>query len=416
MKSNKPDISLLRKYLDGELDARAMYEIERQAQDDPLLMDVMQGMENGKRDVDETHLNEISWRIKQRAGMQAEGRKGVKLFPWKTWTAAASLVFAFLMAGLWLFRTPEKIQLHQSTAAVQKPVAGTSSKTEAPSVVPELKLPMVSDSESFAVNKPASAKSISKRKSLPEVAAEPASLSIAMAAPGKALNDSASADRMLKEAATTYSAQNIPADTLSRVLSGKVAGLQVMKRTSATVVSGVVKDKDDHEPVSGAVVRLKGNKKAGTLTDAQGRFSIPLSSKNETLEVTALGFDHQQVQVDSAGYLSIALVPNHSELSEVIVTSMGSRNKRKNASPEIGWKAYAQYVEDEGTISSGKQGKVTLTFKIDKDGRPVSVKIVKGLTDDLDLKAIKIITDGPKWNRDIANPDKEVTLKIKFHY
>ena len=42
--SKKNDILQIRKYLNGELNARAMHQLERRAQDDPFLMDAMKVM------------------------------------------------------------------------------------------------------------------------------------------------------------------------------------------------------------------------------------------------------------------------------------------------------------------------------------------------------------------------------------
>jgi len=44
------DILLIRKYLNGELDARAMHELERRSLDDPFLMEAMQGYEQTEGD------------------------------------------------------------------------------------------------------------------------------------------------------------------------------------------------------------------------------------------------------------------------------------------------------------------------------------------------------------------------------
>jgi len=40
MTKHEKDISQLKKYLEGKLDARSMYELERRAQDDPFLQDM----------------------------------------------------------------------------------------------------------------------------------------------------------------------------------------------------------------------------------------------------------------------------------------------------------------------------------------------------------------------------------------
>ena len=44
--SREKDILQIRKYLNGELDAAAMHELERRALDDPFLADAIEGFEH----------------------------------------------------------------------------------------------------------------------------------------------------------------------------------------------------------------------------------------------------------------------------------------------------------------------------------------------------------------------------------
>lgn len=110
MKNSKADISLIRKYLNGELDSRAMYRLEREAQDDPMLMDMIQGMETGNREADERTLRDIDQLIINRVAAAGKSRK---MTSWKGWIAAASLVLIGTIAGLWIFRTPQQDKLRK---------------------------------------------------------------------------------------------------------------------------------------------------------------------------------------------------------------------------------------------------------------------------------------------------------------
>jgi len=134
VKSNKPNISLIRKYLNGELDASAMYQLERQAQDDPMLMDVMMGMEADGQNQDQHALADISQRIKNRVG----AKRSVKLFPWKTWTVAASLVLVLSFITFIVLRKPEEVQFaKQRTKEIDKKIKEISPDTPTPVKAPE---------------------------------------------------------------------------------------------------------------------------------------------------------------------------------------------------------------------------------------------------------------------------------------
>jgi len=42
-------------------------------------------------------------------------------------------------------------------------------------------------------------------------------------------------------------------------------------------------------------------------------------------------------------------------------------------------------------------------------------KIVKGLSDDADKKAISLISTGPAWTGNADGKTKEMTVAVKFH-
>lgn len=119
MKTNRPDISQIRKYLDGELDARAMYELERQAQGDPLLMDLLTGMESADGEVHEANLSSIDRQIRERVEQEQKKRA----VSWRTLAVAVSVLWGLAFVGLWLLQEPREKQLiveSQKTSIVSK--------------------------------------------------------------------------------------------------------------------------------------------------------------------------------------------------------------------------------------------------------------------------------------------------------
>ncbi len=137
MSINKPDISLIEKYLNGELDARAMHELERQALDDPFLADALEGY--AQKTVPATaHLQDLNLRLQQR--VQPE-QKHLGLFA-KLSIAATVLVFVGVGSWYWLFNQPsasvKEIPVADKTEVVKTPMAPITKPT--PQIVqPELK-------------------------------------------------------------------------------------------------------------------------------------------------------------------------------------------------------------------------------------------------------------------------------------
>ena len=95
MKNKHPDILLIRKYLRGELPAREMHMLEKRAQEDPMLMDMMIGMDSGDEEMHASNLSAIDQLIKQRV----PNKQTRKIKVWRTWlAAAASVVFVVALS------------------------------------------------------------------------------------------------------------------------------------------------------------------------------------------------------------------------------------------------------------------------------------------------------------------------------
>lgn len=125
---------------------------------------------------------------------------------------------------------------------------------------------------------------------------------------------------------------------------------------AAPPVTGVVLSSDG-SPVPGTVVQIKGSGK-GTVTDADGRFSLEVPT-GATLIIRSVGFETQEVKVESTGPLRISLKVNTSMLEEFIVTAGGIKAKRR----EVGTaatviKADALVTGKAVNIAGGLQGKV----------------------------------------------------------
>jgi hypothetical protein len=74
--------------------------------------------------------------------------------------------------------------------------------------------------------------------------------------------------------------------------------------------TGVVADSAGN-PLPGVTIKVKGTK-TSTVSDAQGSFTIPLSSDNATLEFSSVGYLDKQVEVTAGTPASVALLPMQS--------------------------------------------------------------------------------------------------------
>ncbi|HMR84082.1 MAG TPA: carboxypeptidase-like regulatory domain-containing protein, partial [Niabella sp.] len=90
-------------------------------------------------------------------------------------------------------------------------------------------------------------------------------------------------------------------------------------------VKGVVRGADG-TALSGASVNVKGGT-AGTKTDENGMFTIDVQV-GQTLIVTFVGFNPQEVTITGTEDLNISLVPLDNKLESVVVVGYGTQKKR----------------------------------------------------------------------------------------
>ena len=122
-------------------------------------------------------------------------------------------------------------------------------------------------------------------------------------------------------------------------------------------------------------------------------------------------------------------------LNEVVVTASGSSKSKKQNSwaatterekiasdslqiikPDAGRLSFLNYVnankrncvEKDGTA---KKGKVILSFKINKSGYPVNIKVQQSLSESCNKEAIRLLNSGPKWE---GKRNKKTTVEIEF--
>ena len=68
-------------------------------------------------------------------------------------------------------------------------------------------------------------------------------------------------------------------------------------------------------------------------------------------------------------------------------------------------------VYPEIAKENGIQGRVTLQFTVEKDGRVTNVKVLRGVDSSLDKEAVRVVSSSPKWT-----PGKQRDRAVKVTY
>lgn len=84
------------------------------------------------------------------------------------------------------------------------------------------------------------------------------------------------------------------------------------------------------------------------------------------------------------------------------------------SSPVDGWAKFDTYITDHNKLTTtAKTGKlVELSFTIDSEGKPADIKVEKGIGEEFDNEAVRLIKEGPKW--EVTKQSGRVSYTIAF--
>ena len=432
------DILQIRKYLNGELNTRAMHELERRALDDPFLADALEGFEQTPGN-QEANLAELTNRLHQRTE-----KKTRKIIPWIPLSAAASIIVV-LGAGIWFFMNrnsePEtKRVVAQYVAPEKKEAPAVSNPTitadtlraeKNKAIVQTQAQKVTADHEVEAKQNATMQADKVELKEAPPVISD---LSVAKAAPTVAQpspnadkgyeygymspkKDSLGANDILVGDITKKKAGNPSAfkpkslPPTPTLLQSRAEGVSVNPNDNYTVTGTVVGD--GGLPLTGATVKVQG-RNFGAITDVNGRFTLQDVPKGQTISVNYIGYSGKKVKADQDS-MRISLEPTGNALAEVVVVKETENNtSAQEAHPHDGWKSFNDYLEKNAQSPDGKTGKVKISFTVAPNGSLSQFKVVKNLSDDADKQAISLISTGPPWVGNADGKPKEVTVTVKF--
>ena len=91
-------------------------------------------------------------------------------------------------------------------------------------------------------------------------------------------------------------------------------------------VTGSVKDSQTSQPMPGVNVLVKGTT-IGSITDAEGRFSITIPDPNSVLVFSFIGYISQEIPVAGRSALDVVLISDVTSLEEVVVVGYGTQRR-----------------------------------------------------------------------------------------
>lgn len=209
-------------------------------------------------------------------------------------------------------------------------------------------------------------------------------------------------------------------------LSSPIPSAQGNTNIAINQIKGQVTSLEDGTPLPGVNVLVKGTF-VGTVTNMDGFFQLPNVSPDQKLVFSFIGLQTKEVDA-SQPQLNVALAPDVSQLSEVVVTGVRNNDDSdrspiiKLAVPEGGLKAYDAYLDTnlqfpKEALTKRVKGKVAIRFTVRVDGSLDEFKVVKSLGSGCDEEVIRLVKEGPEWSastEDDVPVESEVLVKVKF--
>ncbi|MBX0291786.1 TonB family protein [Hymenobacter sp. HSC-4F20] len=450
-------VEVLRQYAAGALTPAEQHQVEAHTLDCTDCADILEGLELQPAAVTDASMADLRRRLGARVEELATESKPKPALglAWQQLAAAAVLLLTLGAAVVWFallrpvpLSTASRPVAGQRAAIATAPIAPTTPKlitpeagsaASAPEVATIAAEPTSSSRTSLPLRRSAGHLSRSRKRMSMQDAPYPPSEFI----DAEELRDCSAIMKigsMMDSAATTASAEAKEYAVATPQAALPIAGSPAAARrkmaavasaaapmvAGTRLVQGRITDKSSGEGMAGATVLVEGTT-TGTVTAADGSFSLVVPATAKQLVVSSVGYAAQAVPVPAEPTnLALALAPDSRQLSEVVVVRRDAPPAPMSvgAMPAGGYAGLKKYLRDsldypEKALEDRREGNVKLRFVVGVDGKLSDIKVVKKLSEECDAEAIRLLQEGPAWFPAIQNGRRtartvEITVPFKM--
>ena len=182
----------------------------------------------------------------------------------------------------------------------------------------------------------------------------------------------------------------------------------------STTVTGIVLD-DMGEPIIGATIKIKGQDTVGTMTSIDGDFTLKGLKKGQTLVISYIGFQTQEVKYNGEKSLKVTLKSDSKSLNEVVVVGYGTQKKVNMsgavASINMDELTESRPVTNVSQALAGLAAGVNVSSGSNRPGDDNASILVRG-QGTLNSSAPLIIIDGVEQGINTVNPQDIESVSV----
>jgi len=401
-------------YIRGLRKGKEAHRLEKESMQDPFLADAM----DGYNQVEGNHEQRIE-KLRMQVSAHSAKKKNTYAI---TWSIAACLIIGFGISSYFLFlkksMTDEVFIAEESVSTkLAEPAAPPTPAIPATPTVPatpqkEIALATTKVKTDSTPVSEITARQANKKDMIARIQATSQPQQGVLVATVPVMEEVSEETAALQEVVATMDTFESESDKKMKL--AKVATILPQNN----MIKGRVTN-EKGEPLIGASVTYKGTN-IGTITNMNGEFSLVKKDDKKRLTAQFIGYDPVEIRVDTSRTMLIAMNENKQALNEVVVVGYGAKKNKKSVTagtvvkgneqankditpqPVIGKRKFQKYLKENLVRPTDEKcaqvkGKVVLTFLVNKEGRPFSIKVKESLCESSDKEAIRLIQEGPDW-------------------
>lgn len=401
-------------YIRGLRKGKEAHRLEKESMQDPFLADAM----DGYNQVEGNHEQRIE-KLRMQVSAHSAKKKNTYAI---TWSIAACLIIGFGISSYFLFlkksMTDEVFIAEESVSTkLAEPAAPLTPAIPATPTVPatpqkEIALATTKVKTDSTPVSEITARQANKKDMIAKIQATSQPQQGVLVATVPVMEEVSEETAALQEVVATMDTFESESDKKMKL--AKVATILPQNN----MIKGRVTN-EKGEPLIGASVTYKGTN-IGTITNMNGEFSLVKKDDKKRLTAQFIGYYPVEIRVDTSRTMLIAMNENKQALNEVVVVGYGAKKNKKSVTagtvvkgneqankditpqPVIGKRKFQKYLKENLVRPTDEKcaqvkGKVVLTFLVNKEGRPFSIKVKESLCESSDKEAIRLIQEGPDW-------------------